>query len=77
MAESERLYNKYSGEELKVAELIQRRRLQMLVHSYIYYELDTNIIDDSTWSKWAVELRDLQKKLPRNTKNRALCGRFY
>lgn len=34
----------------------------MLVHSYIYYELNDNIISDSTWSKWAVELADLQNK---------------
>lgn len=34
----------------------------MLVHSYIYYELNDNIISDNTWSKWAVELADLQNK---------------
>lgn len=48
----------------QIAELINRRRHQMLVHSYIYYELDTNIIDDATWSKWAMELKDLQEKYP-------------
>ena len=40
----------------------------MLVHSYIYYELNTNIIDDATWSKWAIELRDLQNSHPEESK---------
>lgn len=59
-----KLYEIYQGEQLKIAELILQRRLQMLVHSYIYYELNDNIISDSTWSKWAVELADLQNKYP-------------
>jgi hypothetical protein len=59
-----KLYEVYQGEELRIAELIQRRRLQMLVHSYIYYELDNNLVSDSTWSAWAVELRDLQNQYP-------------
>lgn len=46
-----KLYEIYRGEKLKIAELILQRRLQMLVHSYIYYELNDNIISDSTWSK--------------------------
>lgn len=36
----------------------------MLVHSYIYYELNENIVSDSQWSKWATELADLQAKYP-------------
>lgn len=36
----------------------------MLVHSYIYYELNENIVSDSQWSKWAMELADLQVKYP-------------
>ena len=59
-----KLYEIYQGEQLKIAELILQRRLQMLVHSYIYYELNDNIISDNTWSKWAVELADLQNKYP-------------
>ena len=59
------LYEIFSGEELKIAEKIQRRRYQMLVHSYIYYELNENIISDSQWSAWAVELADLQSKYPK------------
>ena len=57
-------YEIFSGEELKIAELILRRRLQLLVHSYIYYERDDNIVSDQQWSTWAVELVQLQKKYP-------------
>lgn len=45
-------------------ELINRRRRQMHVHSVIYYYLDTSIIDDATFDKWAVELFQLQEKNP-------------
>lgn len=51
-----------------IAELIHRRREQMLVHSYIYYKLNDNIIDDVTWSKWAMELQQLQKDYPEISK---------
>lgn len=37
-------------------EFINRRERQILVHSYIYYKLDRNIIDDATWSLWAEQL---------------------
>ena len=57
-------YELFSGEELVIAELIQQRRLQMLVHSCLYYELDNNLISDKQWSDWAIELRDLQLKYP-------------
>jgi len=46
------------------AELIKRRRLQILVHSCIYYALDTNIISDYTYDKWARELEQLMKDYP-------------
>lgn len=52
-----------------IEEKIKQRRLQMLVHSYIYYELDKNIVDDTTWSKWAMELVKLQKENPIASKN--------
>lgn len=62
-------YDIYEGHELEIAQLIQRRRLQILVHSYLYYEQDTNIISDQTWNKWAVELVNLQKKYPEIAEN--------
>ena len=36
----------------------------MLVHSYIYYEKDDNIVSDFKWQEWADELRDLQNNHP-------------
>ena len=50
-----------------ILEKIRQRRRQMLVHSYIYYELNQNIISDYTWSKWAKELAELQEKYPRES----------
>ncbi len=50
--------------EDKIAELINRRRRQLLVHSIIYYKMDENIISDATWSKWGQELEELQAKYP-------------
>lgn len=48
----------------QIAELIKRRRLQILVHSCIYYEFNESIVDDATWAKWAVELEQLQAAYP-------------
>ena len=45
-----------------LSEKIRQRRTQMLVHSYLYYVLDDNVIDDHTWQKWADELTELQKR---------------
>lgn len=47
-----------------VSEKIQQRRLQILVHSCLYYELNNSIISDATWNKWAKELIQLQKDNP-------------
>lgn len=41
-------------------EKILQRRNQMLVHSCIYYRLNTELISDHQWQTWANELRDLQ-----------------
>jgi len=48
----------------QIAEFIKRRRLQLLVHSYLYYSMDTNIISDATWSEWAMQLVEVQQKFP-------------
>jgi len=42
--------------------LIRRRRAQMLIHSCIYYELNSNIVSDDVWQKWADELELLQSQ---------------
>lgn len=48
----------------KIAELITRRRRQILVHSIIYYRMNDNLVSDSQWAKWALELEDLQREYP-------------
>ncbi len=50
--------------ENRIAELINRRRRQLLVHSIIYYTMNENLIPDSVWSKWGQELEELQAKYP-------------
>jgi len=45
-----------------LSEKIRQRRIQMLVHSYLYYEMDNSIIDDHKWQQWADELVELQRK---------------
>lgn len=54
----------FSPDEQPIAAKIQQRRLQILVHSYIYYDLDMNIISDDTWSSMAKDLYELQKTYP-------------
>lgn len=45
-----------------LSEKIRQRRIQMLVHSYIYYHLDSNVVSDDKWQQWADELTELQKR---------------
>ena len=45
-----------------LSEKIKQRRTQMMIHSYLYYELDNNIITDAKWQEWADELVELQKQ---------------
>ena len=60
----------------KIIELIKRRRFQMSVHSYIYYKMDSNIITDYQWSKWATELAKLQRDYPKESKEAPLHDDF-
>ena len=48
----------------EIFNLIRRRRRQVLFHSFLYYVMDINMIDDSTWSVWAEELEVLQRDYP-------------
>lgn len=48
----------------KVLELINRKQRQIIVHSVIYYRLNSNIINDDTWNTWARELVLLQRQYP-------------
>ena len=48
----------------EIAELITRRRRQILVHSIMYYKMNASEISDATWTKWAIELEHLQRTYP-------------
>lgn len=50
-------------EEAIYRKILQRRR-QILIHSYLYYELNETLVDDSKWSQWAKELVWLQNTYP-------------
>lgn len=71
------LFNK---NEIKVAssvlELINRRRRQILVHSYLYYKMDTNLIQDHVFDKWCRELMQLHIKHPTESR-RAVFWSVY
>ena len=47
-----------------IVELINRRRRQIVVHSELYYRLNTSLIPDSTYDAWSRELVELQRKQP-------------
>jgi hypothetical protein len=51
-----------------IPERIKALRTQMLIHSYIYYELNNNLITDHDWQKRADELTQLQKLYPEHCK---------
>ena len=59
-----RTYELFTGDELRIAEKIQQRRYQLLIHSCIYYHLDKNIVSDAKWNDWANELKTLQEHYP-------------
>ena len=44
--------------------LILRRRLQVWVHSMIYYNLNANSVSDAGWSRWAEDVECLQTMYP-------------
>jgi hypothetical protein len=48
----------------EILSLISKRHRQLLVHSYIYYVLGQNLIQDYTFDMWRRELVDLHKKYP-------------
>lgn len=50
-----------------IVELIKRRRLQILVHSALYYTLNENVISDHTYDMWSKELAELQRAYPQES----------
>jgi NAD-dependent DNA ligase len=57
-------------------ERIEQRRRQLLVHGCLYYRLNTNIIDDSTYDRWSKELVELQTEYPEAAKQASFHDAF-
>lgn len=53
----------------EIEELIHRRRRQILIHSYLYYSMNTNLIDDHTYDLWTKQLAELQHQYPNESRN--------
>lgn len=51
-------------DDVKVYELIQRHRLQLLVWSKLYYDMSTSVVEDSVFDKIGRELVVLQNQYP-------------
>lgn len=64
------------SEEERILELIERRRLQLLIHSCIYYRLNENIISDYQFDMWSDELVKLQNDYPEASKQAKLYNAF-
>lgn len=48
----------------EIVDLIKRRRLQLMVHSCIYYKMNDNIISDHQYDAWTNELVKLLNEYP-------------
>jgi NAD-dependent DNA ligase len=48
----------------EISAKIKQRRFQILVHSYLYYQRMTSIVEDVTFDRWARELVKLQEQYP-------------
>lgn len=57
-----------SKEEQSIADEIKRLRKIILVHSVIYYRMNTNIITDFQFDKFAKQLQKLQNQYPNLSK---------
>lgn len=51
-------------EEAEIGELINRRRRQVAVHSFLYYRMYESLVSDHVFDKWCVELVGLQENHP-------------
>lgn len=56
-----------------ISEKIQQRRYQILVHSFLYYQMNVNIVNDHDYDRWSKELADLQREYPEESKK----ARYY
>lgn len=57
-------------------ELMNRRQRQLLVHSFLYYQLNTNIIGDHSFDRWSKELASLLEDNPELAKQTVYYSGF-
>ena len=48
-----------------ILEKINQRESQILLGSYLYYQKNTNIVEDHVFDNWMVELAELRDKYPK------------
>lgn len=45
-------------------EMINRRQRQVLVHSFLYYQLNESIIEDWIFDRWSKDIVELRERYP-------------
>jgi hypothetical protein len=60
----------------EILELMNRRQRQILVHSFLYYQLNESIISDHTFDMWSKELADLMVQYPEIAKKTVYYDSF-
>jgi len=57
-------YDEFEPGSRNIAAEIHRLRMNMLVHSCLYYQLDQNVLTDMQFDRMAYRLADLQREYP-------------
>ena len=60
----------------EIIELINRRKRQILVHSFLYYQMNTSVISDYTFDMWSKELATLLQDYPEESKQTVYYEEF-
>lgn len=58
------IFKTADGSDISPAEVIKRHRRNMILHSYMYYQLADTLWDDHKWQEVATELAELQEAFP-------------
>jgi len=61
---------------MTILQKINQRERQLLVHSYLYYRLGKNLIDDDKYDQWSFELNKLIKDNPQDFKQSVYYNDF-
>lgn len=60
----------------EIRDRITQRRHQIMLHSCLYYQFNTNIVDDHTYDRWAMELGKLHEDYPTEAKAADMAKEF-